>query len=409
MSGENNLWLSEDYSLCWSVRNIGGKVYGYISPTIGHIIPYEKYVELPRTVIWPKNSIVFHCSNTAEPWSPESLKKGIGGSELAVIKLAQEWRKMGYRVFVYCNCEPGIFDDVEYKKTEMFSVADVYDILIFWRSPEVFSVTTFNARKIILDLHDVVNPEKLTDRAVQNVDKICVKSKYHADQLYHRKLIGSNTEFFKVPENKVAIIPNGGAHDEDIPIADKDPNYLIYTSSYDRGLLYMLKWGWPKIKAACPKAKLGVFYGWGVYDSSTLISAEEKSLYKKMVNDLLLQNGIENHERVSREEILLQKQKASIHYYTGDWPEIDCISIRESAWLGCIPVVSYEQKVFQEKEYCIKIRGDPHTQKMQEEAADFIIDLLKSPEMAENIRNKLVVPKTESWPEIAKEWEKLFV
>ena len=39
-----NLWLSEDYSFCWLIRQYGGKIHGFISPTLGHILTEHKYL-----------------------------------------------------------------------------------------------------------------------------------------------------------------------------------------------------------------------------------------------------------------------------------------------------------------------------------------------------------------------------
>jgi cellulose synthase/poly-beta-1,6-N-acetylglucosamine synthase-like glycosyltransferase len=39
-----NLWLAEDYSFCWLVRRHKGKIYGFISPTLGHILSSHKYL-----------------------------------------------------------------------------------------------------------------------------------------------------------------------------------------------------------------------------------------------------------------------------------------------------------------------------------------------------------------------------
>jgi len=38
-------------------------------------------------------------------------------------------------------------------------------------------------------------------------------------------------------------------------------HWVIYTSSYDRGLEHLLKM-WPDVKKAVPDAELHIFYGW---------------------------------------------------------------------------------------------------------------------------------------------------
>lgn len=395
------LWLSEDYSFCWLVRQHGGKIFGHIS-TVGHIIPNEFFVQLPDKVQWDDKSIVIYCGPTTESWDPSSLKeRGLGGSETAVVKLAPLWVKEGYNVHVFCNCpKPGVFEGVHYHHEHSFNFTDNFNILIVWRNLEVLNLLTVKANLCIVDLHDIVKPELLTERVRKNVNRYCVKSRYHATMLPG------------VPENRIFVIPNGGAFntpsDSNSSLSEthKDPNYLIYSSSYDRGIAYMLKWGWPRIKKACPDAYLHIYYGWDAFDK--IRKDPDSLLYKKIVLELMNQPGVKELGRIPQEELLKEKAKASIHYYVGDFQEIDCISVRESACLKTIPVVSRFAKVFEEKSYCVLIDGDPHEQKTQEKGADKIIELLKKPTKLQKLREELVVPKEETWESTAQNWIKVF-
>ena len=387
-TNEKNIWLSEDYSFCWLVRNSGGRVYGYISPSIGHIVPIEKYITMPTSKKWSKDSIVYYCHKTSEKWSAKSLGKGIGGSETAVIKLCSYWAKSGYEVTVFCDCdEPGVYDGVVYKHFNQFNVMDEYNILVIWRSLQLLLTNDISAKKKFIDLHDIVKEDELHSSLPSMVDGFFVKSKYHASMLHN------------VPDEKIIVVPNGGAEEYKVN-ETRDQNYLIYSSSYDRGLIYMLKWGWPRIKKACPEAYLKIFYGWNGFDA---VAGNDiaKHRFKVMMQGLMSQDGVEECGRISQTDLAIEKSKASIHYYVGDFQEIDCISVRESAYLGAIPVVSREVHVFKEKEdYCILVDGDPCIQETQERGADMIIELLKNPEKR---RNSLRVPK-ESWEYVANRW-----
>lgn len=119
----------------------------------------------------------------------------------------------------------------------------------------------------------------------------------------------------------------------------------------------------------------------------------------------MAQDGVKECGRISQEELLKEKAKANIHLYTGDFQEIDCISVRESACLGAIPVVSKNVEVFAEKPYCISIEGDPRSKIMQEKTAEKVIEILKNPELAESLRQG---PVNETWENTALEWLKLF-
>jgi hypothetical protein len=395
--GVQDYWLSEDYSFTWCIRNIGGKVYGYISPTIGHLIVEEKFVDIPSMNIWSHNSIVIHCNYSPDVWNPDKLKSGLGGSETAVIKLSEIWAKNGYDVTVFCNCgEEKVYDNVNYRKISSFNSYDIYNILIVWRDLRILSTTDIRAKKRIIDIHDLIKPELIIPRLISYTDLFMCKSKYHSSLLPG------------VEERKIKVIPNGGYVKSDIP--KKDPFYIIYTSSYDRGLYYMLRYSWHKIKKACPEAYLKVYYGWDTFNR--LINNDEKTRdykleYKRQMEFLMNQEGVMDCGRISGEELMKEREKANIHWYVGDFQEIDCISIRESASVGAIPIVSNYAEVFREKDYCIKIEGDPKTEECQDIGAAMIISLIKNPQKADKIRGELVgkVPK-ETWENIGLRWIK---
>ena len=393
--GKDNLWLSEDYSFCWSVRKLGGRIYGYISPTIGHIIPTEKFVTtLNEGKTWPEKSVVYYCGHTAEKWSPKNLEKGLGGSELAVITLTKYWVRNGYNVTVYCNCNGvGNYEGVEYKEYKDFNFMDNFDILILWRELNTPTEIKFKARKVYVDLHDIMYPKQITPKFVNNITAVCVKSKYHAT------FLGTN-----ISEEKIRVISNGGTLEKPENVfACKDPNYLIYASSYDRGIEGMLKWGWPIIKRKCPNAYLKIFYGWEMFDLLNLKSEKNLS-FKERVCNLMKQDGVMECGRMPHDKLLKEKEKASVHYYVGGWPEIDCITIRESASLGTIPVVA-DYQVFKEKDYCVKVGEDPLTEDTHVKAAEKVVEVMEN---LEKYRSLIQPPESETWENVAKKWIELF-
>lgn len=399
---EKNLWISEDFSFCWLVRQVGGTVYGFLSETIGHIVTETKYLKYHiNEKPWPSNSIVYYCGDTKEKWCPDDINSGLGGSESAVIKLSREWVKHGYEVTVFCACsKPGQYDGVTYKNSGEFNLLDEFNILIIWRNPGLFTICKPLAKKVYLDIHDH-KKDIINSYIISRIDKIMAKSKFQIEEFSKEE----------IPKEKYAIIPNGGAYpkNKDLVVGQtiKDPNYIIYTSFYNRGLAFILKWAWPKIKKACPDAYLKIFYGW-----DNLIKNNEETedfkLFRDTIEDLMKQDGVIHCGRVSHEEIRKEKEKANIHLYTGMWPEVDCISIRESASAGAIPIVSADMKVFKEKPYCITISGNPISKAMQEKAADRVITLLKNPILADRAREEVLKYDFETWESVAEMWIKDF-
>ena len=156
---------------------------------------YNKH-KTPRT--WAENEICYYATfgrEHFEKWSPLSLTKGLGGSETAVIRLSQEWAKLGYKVTVYCDCglKEGVYDGVNYVQYYKFNPRDNFNIFINWRSGHLAG--RIKAKKFVIDLHDLFADVEYRDH--KKYDKLFVKSKYH------RSLAPS------VSDNKINIISNG--------------------------------------------------------------------------------------------------------------------------------------------------------------------------------------------------------
>lgn len=156
---------------------------------------YNKHKE-PK--VWGSDEICYYASygqKHFEEWTPKSLEKGLGGSETAVIRLAQEWAKKGYKVTVYndCGVNEGEYDGVTYLNYFKFNPRDSFNIFICWRSN--LWAGRIKAKKFIIDLHDLFSDTEFIH--YERYDKLSVKSKFH------RSLAK------KVPDNKVQIISNG--------------------------------------------------------------------------------------------------------------------------------------------------------------------------------------------------------
>lgn len=151
----------------------------------------------PRT--WGKDEICYFA-NFGGPhffkWNGENIKKGIGGSETAVIRLSEEWTKLGYKVTVFGDPEkPCLVNGVTYLPWYYFNKDDKFNVLIQWRGN--FLAGRVKTRKFFVDLHDIFNPNEYTPALVKKIDKIFVKSKFHRN-------LAPN-----VPDDKFVINSNG--------------------------------------------------------------------------------------------------------------------------------------------------------------------------------------------------------
>lgn len=137
---------------------------------------YNKYKEPKK---WANNEICYYASFGGphfEQWSPLSLIKGIGGSETAVIELAREWAKMGYKVTVYGDPGKmeGYHEGVYYAPWFKFNPRDHFNIFIQWRDSSLAG--KIKCKKFMVDLHDLYWEGSHEGKPI---DHIMVKSEFH--------------------------------------------------------------------------------------------------------------------------------------------------------------------------------------------------------------------------------------
>ena len=90
-------------------------------------------------------------------WDPTFVESGgLGGSEEAVVYLAQALTEIGYNVTVYGEMSGGQFGSVLYQHISMFNVLDPGDIFIAWRYPLSIELGK-HAKVKLLWLHDIID------------------------------------------------------------------------------------------------------------------------------------------------------------------------------------------------------------------------------------------------------------
>jgi len=157
----------------------------------------RKEVLPPRK--WGEDEICYFANFGAkffEKWDESALETGIGGSETSVIRLSQEWAKMGYKVTVYGDpVKEGTRDGVTWLPWFHFNKNDFFNIFVQWRGWQLAGQV--KCRKFFVDLHDIYSPVDLHPEQLNAIDKIMVKSNYH------RSIAPS------IADHKFAIISNG--------------------------------------------------------------------------------------------------------------------------------------------------------------------------------------------------------
>lgn len=351
--------------------------------------------ELGKSKVWGDKSIVYFTGQGAEEWDDTSLDEGVGGSETAVIYLSREWAKNGYEVTVFGSPKIPHVDSfgVSWRPWWELNYNDLFSIFIAWRSVEYARI---KARKLFIDFHDTLNGVRFDEDIIQSVTAFLCKSEFQKGGIRNKKA-----------REKAVVIPNGANEELLQDGVIRNPKKILYASSYDRGLYEMLYYGWSLIKKEVPDAELHTYYGWNIFDAFYKNNPFQMKRKEKMIA-FMKENGVIDHGRIPQKLLMRERQSSSVHWYATTFAEIDCISVRESAIAGCIPVVS-EYAVFQnnERPYTIVAKGNPFDRRAQEEAARIVIEVLlgKHEEKREQFA---AMARKETWKEIAKQWMSLF-
>ena len=281
-------------------------------------------------------------------------KRGLGGSESAVILMAKELAKIGLSVTVYNNCEdndckPGIYDGVEYRPVyHIQKYNDIYNIVISSRSvipfvPEKYR-KDFNVDSIIFDhikrnadhkiiwLHDTFcSGDHLLEELLieKHIDEIFTLSDFHTS--YIANCTHGNRRNFEVLKDKIFMTRNAIVkYKNQVDLTQKDRDLFVYNASVTKGMLPLVKNIWPEIKKHIPTAKLKVIGGYYRFRTGSEPDEQEKSWRELVADDTYKNLDVEFTGIIKQSEIADVLSKASFMLYPAEFPETFGISTLES-------------------------------------------------------------------------------
>ena len=352
---------------------------------------FTRYKSIFYTEAKSKYDIVYFAGGFCLPWDPKS--KTLGGSEQAIVQLAESWTKLGKKVAVYGLTPEATVDGIDYFDWKKFPFNEQHEIVILWRTYGMVCGLPFplKAKHIWLDLHDGNFPKELMEmwfRYNQKITKVFLKSNFHKE-LFEKNL--------RVKLDRAVIIPNGVRIEDFLQSKDavqRNPYRFCYVSCYTRGLFPILQYIWPIIIQIEPRAELHVYYGMDT------IKDEE---FKKAMTLLLASKGVMDHGRQPLDIIVREKYMSNFHIYlSSSEAEIDCITVKESLVTGAIPIISNEG-VFKDREGIKFDLGDMSKEAFAKIALK-LIEIMRDPKL-DVFRETLKKSSTIiSWIDIAAKW-----
>ena len=188
-------------------------------------------------------------------------KRGLGGSESAVILMSKELAALGFEITVYNSCidsqaTPGYYNGVRYIDHSQLNTADRYDIVISSRSVYPFFANNqyaslcMAAKYKVLWMHDTFcqGDEFIEEMILQGyIDEIFTLSDFHST--YVTNCDHGRKRNFEVLKHKFFQTRNGAVkHVKEVSLDQKDPDHFVYNASVTKGLIPLLENIWPRVK-----------------------------------------------------------------------------------------------------------------------------------------------------------------
>lgn len=259
------------------------------------------------------NLLAFHARSLEE--------RPLGGTETAVIRVAQYLQELGHDTYVFTTFEnppPSKPQYLPLKAIEDFGPVDVLISVRDW-IPLFYRVQAKQRLFWTGDSYDQFSNYGLGDkRVVQQIDYFLAVSNWQADQICKRS---------GFPREKVYILRNGIEWAQFQNSLPRQRKRLIYTSTPYRGLEYV-----PLLYRALyehhPDLELRVFSSYKIYDQN-----QDFSDLKKQLENL---PGARIFESIKQEELAKEFCQASIWFYPCHFEETSCISAMEAMAAGCV-------------------------------------------------------------------------
>lgn len=267
--------------------------------------------------------------------------RGLTGTDLAFVRVAEEFQKLGHEVelFTACSTPIGLYHGMRIRSTADIVKIDneKFDAVINFNEPNLFigMEKPFKLLYMMLNDFSFVLPE--FDQWTDHYVGVCQE---------HTNYVANNSN----TNGKWSVVPLGCDPDK---YKDKRiPGKVIWCSSADRGLHWLLS-QWSTIKCAVPNAFLKIFYHFSyidlekVEDNQThhphVTEMAQRIRYIKKAVKELAHLDVEHVGSVSRERMQTEFSEASVFGFPCDtvaFSEGFSVSTLEAHASHTVPVIT---------------------------------------------------------------------
>ena len=393
-----NLHIPKDDRRCM-LTPISNSLYSFCKNK-KFVKQYLKLVNIEITK--SKYDIVYFCGLLGRPWHPNDSY--LDEPEQAMVTLSSVLVSKGYTVAIFANFTDDVsVNGVDFINYSKFRTTMEYNIIILWRFLGLISFFKFNNikfNKLFLDLYDnnLGGNEKLLIDNIDSFKKIIFKSNFQINFLIDNI---KNNYCKESITNISANIPSGINKNilANINNINREKLRFCYSNSYGNGLPYLLLFFFSTIKKMFPESEFHIYNG---------MDDIQNDEFKQKLIPLFNQPGVVEHGKQSFKIILDEKYKSTFHlYYTSATSDVDCVSIKESVFCGCIPILS-KHHIFNDS-IGIHLDGDPSDPQSHVNAALQLSQMIKQNNFIKKKQYEIVSSsKFMDWNDVANKWIKHF-
>ncbi len=353
--------------------------------------------------------IAFYTRGTAFDGSTID-KRGLGGSESALLYIARELSRRGHKVNVFCTCdEPGEYEGIEYRGAEDFLPycdSQPQDVCVFSRLYE--PLVQAKGRVKILWLHDIADSKYYTE-ALPALDPHVAR--YFTISAWQQ---GGYINRFGFDASRFYLTRNGvdpGLFAATVP---RNRNKLIYINTPFRGLDVLVKL-FPLLRQAAPDLELHLYTGMSLYGAQF---AEWEEQLRRLYDYARSLPGVHLREPLPKAELAKELLSSRLALYPSHFSECCSIASLECQAAG-VPMITSDlaglKDTIRHGETGILIPIDDselksHSQKYQIQFLNETLRLLQDDNawsaMSGNASRHIA--DNYSWSRIATEWEAEF-
>jgi len=275
---------------------------------------------------------ILFCANDCIPIHAKLLdERPLGGTETAVIHLAQELHGLGHQVNVLTKLENPPLSSPLYLPINALAQLGSYDLFISVRDWKPLFLPIKAKLRFLWtgDAYDQPTNIGIGDKRIaEQIDLLlCVSN-------WQLKTLCEESGF---PKEKAWVLRNGVS----LPLFQGNEirvrKRLVYSSTPYRGLVHLLDL-FPRILERHPDAELHIFSGYSVYAGAEKYPEHIMRDFEAMVQSFQRIPNVYLRGNIRQKDLAREFMSASILAYPNTFAETSCISAMEAQAGGCVVV-----------------------------------------------------------------------